>query len=433
MGWELGNPNPTPEEYDWGGIDARMEFLGPDDMPVITLCAAPDWMKVADFPLDDPDRYYPDNNHTNWDLIEKAPLPEHYGDFAHLAAEVARRYPAGCSTLTLVGCSTNTNLWYYGMNKAELLRKFLTNQCTAEELDQLITGLKSDSPHEYETMLHQWWEIVEPELPWLPADQQRLRAEVHRKLSSVAMARRVRVWHYTVAAGVILVLTLIQWWYAHPTVRYATGYGEVRSVVLPDSSVVTLNGNSSLSYQAHWQDAEEREVYLTGEAFFEVKKQTTPAATARTFVVRTDRLNVVVVGTTFNVNDRGQAASVVLTSGQVRLSQRHHRPDTVVMVPGQQASVPSEGHLLSLQAVDAEVYTAWKDGRWVFRRTPLRQIAQMLQTTYGLNVTITRPAIGQRIFTGKIPSRDVNVLLTILAESMQLTVTRDGSHVRISP
>ena len=93
MGWELGNPNPTPGKYDWGGIDARMKLLGPSDVPVITLCAAPDWMKVADFPFENPDSYYPEGNQTNWDLIEKAPLPEYYDDFAHLAAEVARRYP----------------------------------------------------------------------------------------------------------------------------------------------------------------------------------------------------------------------------------------------------------------------------------------------------------------------------------------------------
>lgn len=93
MGWGLLNPNPLPGQYDWQWIDQRMALLDSSDAPVITLCAAPDWMKVADFPLDDPDSYYPDDDHTNWDLIEKAPLPEYYDDFAHLAAEVARRYP----------------------------------------------------------------------------------------------------------------------------------------------------------------------------------------------------------------------------------------------------------------------------------------------------------------------------------------------------
>lgn len=83
MGWGTLNPNPAPGVYDWSTLDRRMEMVRsiPGAVPVITLCAAPDWMKGGR------------PGETDWSKIEVAPLPEHYEDFARLAATVARRYP----------------------------------------------------------------------------------------------------------------------------------------------------------------------------------------------------------------------------------------------------------------------------------------------------------------------------------------------------
>nr|CAA9277572.1 GH39 [uncultured Armatimonadetes bacterium] len=83
MGWGTDNPSPAPGVHDWRTLDRRMALVRslPGAVPVITLCAAPDWMKGGA------------PNRTDWSKIETAPLPEHYKDFADLAAAVARRYP----------------------------------------------------------------------------------------------------------------------------------------------------------------------------------------------------------------------------------------------------------------------------------------------------------------------------------------------------
>jgi hypothetical protein len=83
MGWGTDNPNPAPGVYRWESLDRRMAMVRsmPGAVPVITLCAAPDWMKGGT------------PGKTDWSKIEVAPLPEHYQDFADLAAAVARRYP----------------------------------------------------------------------------------------------------------------------------------------------------------------------------------------------------------------------------------------------------------------------------------------------------------------------------------------------------
>jgi hypothetical protein len=83
MGWGTDNPNPSPGVYNWESLDRRMAMVRSlkGTVPVITLCAAPDWMKGGEA------------GKTDWTRIEAAPVPEHYAAFAALAAVIARRYP----------------------------------------------------------------------------------------------------------------------------------------------------------------------------------------------------------------------------------------------------------------------------------------------------------------------------------------------------
>ncbi|MGW1540318.1 GH39 family glycosyl hydrolase [Streptomyces sp. NPDC002309] len=86
MGWGADNPEPLKGRYDFAALDRRVDFVrASGGTPVITLCCAPDWMKGEG----------EGTGETDWSqaALETAPLPEHYGDFAALAATVARRYP----------------------------------------------------------------------------------------------------------------------------------------------------------------------------------------------------------------------------------------------------------------------------------------------------------------------------------------------------
>ena len=82
MGWGTLNPEPSPGQYDWSTLDARIQLIrSTGGVPVITLCCSPDWMKGGAYGT------------TDWSLLEVAPLPSHYADFASLAKMVAQRYP----------------------------------------------------------------------------------------------------------------------------------------------------------------------------------------------------------------------------------------------------------------------------------------------------------------------------------------------------
>ncbi|WAZ25443.1 xylan 1,4-beta-xylosidase [Streptomyces cinnabarinus] len=82
MGWGATNPEAWPGRYDFAALDRRIDLIRKTGgTPVITLCCAPDWMKGGT------------PGHTDWSRLEAAPNPEHYDDFAALAATVAERYP----------------------------------------------------------------------------------------------------------------------------------------------------------------------------------------------------------------------------------------------------------------------------------------------------------------------------------------------------
>jgi hypothetical protein len=86
MGWGADNPEPVEGRYDFAAMDRRVDFMRASGAtPVVTLCCAPDWMKGGRAGAD----------RTDWsqEALETAPEPEHYQDFADLAATVARRYP----------------------------------------------------------------------------------------------------------------------------------------------------------------------------------------------------------------------------------------------------------------------------------------------------------------------------------------------------
>lgn len=82
MGWGADNPEPAPGQFSFGSLDKRMKAIrATHGTPVITLCCSPDWMKGGAA------------GQTDWSKLETAPAPQHYDDYARLAAEVARRYP----------------------------------------------------------------------------------------------------------------------------------------------------------------------------------------------------------------------------------------------------------------------------------------------------------------------------------------------------
>ena len=128
-----------------------------------------------------------------------------------------------------------------------------------------------------------------------------------------------------IAASILLLVTLGIYTLNPTKVVYKTAFGEVLNLKLKDGSLVTLNSNSSMYYYEN----NNRKVWLTGEAFFEVdKKETTNAK----FWVITDDLKIEVYGTSFNVDTKHEKTAVFLEEGRIWLALKNGT--TKKMIPG---------------------------------------------------------------------------------------------------
>ena len=220
----------------------------------------------------------------------------------------------------------------------------------------------------------------------------------------------------------ILLICFAAWWFLSPSViEYTTDYGETQQIVLPDSSVVTLNASSTLKLASHWSHHEDRLVHLEGEAFFDVRHKDTK------FMVQTSDLIVEVLGTKFNVNNRRNKTQVVLNSGKIRLNLA--QKEDLLMQPGELTEFSKSSGQLIQKKVDPEVFSSWRNKTLMFDGTPLSEIAQLLEDIYGLEVEIKNPALAGRRLTGEIASTDLDMFLNTLPELLDIKVTRQGKKL----
>lgn len=197
-------------------------------------------------------------------------------------------------------------------------------------------------------------------------------------------------------------------------------------VMLSDSSRVWLNAGSELKYpDVFGQDS--REVYLKGEAYFEVSKNP-----ARPFVVHTGAHNIEVLGTQFNVKaiDR-ESCVTTLVEGCVRM--RNRRNDTVVLHPGQQAE-SWQGGDMRVREVDLRYDIAWKKDQFGFREATLFHIMKELSEWYGFTFEIRNLKLANQIYTAIMPRfQTADDVLQLLQRTEDFVYIEDtvGKHIVI--
>lgn len=206
-----------------------------------------------------------------------------------------------------------------------------------------------------------------------------------------------------------------------------TSFGQTSKILLPDSSVVFLNGNSQIRYGASWL-GKERELWLEGEAFFDVKHQPNHS---RFLVHLPNQKTIQVLGTEFNVSDRSAGSYIVLKSGRIQLDLPGARP-ALHLKPGDMVEVQeSKGQIANIKTtrVDAEAYAMWKEGKWELESTSLNEMLVRLNETYGLDVRARQPDLLTKRASGSIPlprnDKEVVLLVQDLTTLFQLKASRE--------
>ena len=167
-----------------------------------------------------------------------------------------------------------------------------------------------------------------------------------------------------------------------------TELGEQKELILSDGTLVKMNAASTLRYPQEFAP-DKREIYLEGEAYFEVVPDP-----KRPLIIHGTEANVRVLGTAFNVNAfPGKPMEVAVRSGKVNMVSHSGAGKDVLMVPMMKKGVSDklEG-TWEIQNAEAGDFD-WLEGKIIFNETPLSEVVEELQRWYGVSITLENPEI----------------------------------------
>lgn len=156
-------------------------------------------------------------------------------------------------------------------------------------------------------------------------------------------------------------------------------YGKRFKLNLSDGTLVYLNSGSSFTYPVSFIDGIDREVFLSGEAFFDVSTDS-----LNTFKVVSTGSYVEVYGTKFNFKDyqEDNFSEVILTEGSLGVKNTISNSETFVLRPGDKAKVNYAGEGVEIKEVNTMLYTSWIDGRIIFRDENINNMITKLERIY---------------------------------------------------
>ncbi len=208
-----------------------------------------------------------------------------------------------------------------------------------------------------------------------------------------------------------------------------TSKGEEFSLTLSDGTKVYLNAQSEIKFPVRFIK-NERIVELSGEAYFEVARDT-----EMPFKVLTGKSVVKVLGTTFNIKsyDDEYFEKTTLVEGSVSIQHRYDDASVLELKPGDQASIQDVNHRIQVQKVESGIYTAWKDGRFVFKNQSLENIIKDLKRWYDFEVEFGDEAAKDVLFGARINRYDeVNGIFNIMTQTNLVNIKQEGKKFTIS-
>lgn len=324
---------------------------------------------------------------------------------------------------------------------SSLIEKFFRGECSPEEVAELLDWFEEEklNPSQEQDM-YRFWQKAEKEKQNKEFTQNaaRILAGINKAIDSQEneLARSsssreeenkhsIKIcqwkWIFKAVAAVLLPVCFV-WLFTNyfsaedrvvsrlVTMKVLLGMRE--TICLEDGSKITLNAGSKISYQEPFS-AYKREITLSGEAFFEVAKDS-----LRPFIVKTGNLATQALGTSFNIQYRSaeNAISVALATGSVKIEEAAKGGSSQIakLKPGQQLVYDRTDQDYKVSAYDAMEVFAWRDGVLYFKKANLSQVVEKLESWYGVKIEITGKVSGKeraKLYTGAYDNQSLDEVL----------------------
>lgn len=307
----------------------------------------------------------------------------------------------------------------------ELIVKYLLKEAKDEEIQELSRWIDEDKEHlSYFLKMKNLWDITHPAFEPKTIHPQKQLSQLLDTIKEKQKNNRLTIFMRNcqrIAAfiSIPLLLSTCYLWYLHSEdpINHARQelsilHGTRTKTVLPDGSIVWMNGGStlrySLSFEGKWRDVE-----LEGEGYFQVAPDK-----KRPFIVRTPHLNIEALGTEFNVcsYDTDSLTQVTLVTGSVRVSSQS----------GQSLMKPNEHLVYNHQNRDHQLYLgnpdkwcSWKQGELVFRNELLPDIFKRLGQIYNINFQLDEES-KKLICHATFKDESLDRILSLLKKTMSV-------------
>ena len=291
----------------------------------------------------------------------------------------------------------------------ELLEKYLNNQCTSLEVEEVISWMKQQSflTESRELGEHEWQQFKENNVAVSDEKLNTILDKIHHKINleksrvNQLQVKRIIRW-ISKAAAVFLIPVLAFLFYvvsenskltnqvatvAVDSLEVIAPVGSRTVVELSDGSVVHLNYGSKIKYPQNFI-GEKRGVLLTGEAYFDVAHNPD-----KPFVVTAEGIDVRALGTIFNINAyvENDDVATTLVEGKVLIEGKNKYGSLRILkelVPGQHVIYEKNTGAVNSSIQQVDKYIAWKDGKLVFENESIIEVAARLSRIYNVEIKV---------------------------------------------
>jgi len=300
--------------------------------------------------------------------------------------------------------------------RQELLLKYISGKASQSETEEVVTWIDADPANLKKFMsLRKSYDA----LIWQDAE------------TLCKKPKRERPLHLTMQwLGRVAAMFVIAFGLAHTMlqvlqkedVSMQTVYvpaGQRTQVTLADGTTVWVNGRSTLVFPSRFT-SQTRNVQLDGEAYFEVQKDP-----KKQFIVSTAHQSCIkVLGTKFNVKARSETQDVVTTliEGKINFefNNANRQVQYITMTPGQKLVYHSLNGKTELYTTSGEKECLWKDGKIIFKQTPLREALDILADTYNVEFVIRKDVPHDDSFSGEFINKSLEQILNYIQASSKI-------------
>lgn len=328
----------------------------------------------------------------------------------------------------------------------EIVGRYFDGECTAEEVQLVEEWLEDAETCSEIELARKIWHVPANNLP--KPDLETALYNVRKKINNANPTKSgVRIIDisqvspepegrksyktFLRVAAMFLVAALAVYFvtkdsFIGPIQTISVAYQLQQKIDLPDGSMVTLDAGSEFSYPEEFSD--EREVYLKGEAFFEVAHNA-----EKPFIVCTDKAIVKVLGTEFNVRSwqGNEKITVAVADGKVSF-RNADKSDEVFIMKGQVSSIIGDNIPSIPEAADITRHLSWRTKEIGFQSTPLNEVLSQLERWYGLSFVLPDNSFGSDKITIYIENRPIEEVLELLSAVMNFSYTLTNNKVQFT-